>query len=247
MGYSNRLWDKSISIAKGKFIILFQKIVDLLSLLLFLPFAIPKIRNFRHASSKELSDFCFLGVFGLLRPVQIKSEVLEFINYLYERNGNRLVLEIGTARGGTLFLFSRLACADATIISVDLPTKATRLKLLLQKAIPLSGQQMQLIRADSHNVMTLQTVKDIVRDKNVDFLFIDGDHSYSGVKQDFELYQPLVKEGLIAFHDIVAHDQVSGCGVDRFWREVREHFPYDEIIYDNKQSWGGIGILYKNI
>jgi predicted O-methyltransferase YrrM len=37
-----------------------------------------------------------------------------------------------------------------------------------------------------------------------DFLFIDGDHTYQGVKQDFQMYSPLVKKGgIVAFHDIV--------------------------------------------
>lgn len=37
----------------------------------------------------------------------------------------------------------------------------------------------------------------------IDFLFIDGDHSYTGVKQDFETWFPkLKKDGIIVFHDI---------------------------------------------
>jgi predicted O-methyltransferase YrrM len=40
--------------------------------------------------------------------------------------------------------------------------------------------------------------------KRLDFLFIDGDHTYEGVKQDFEMYTPLVRKGgLVAMHDIV--------------------------------------------
>jgi len=40
----------------------------------------------------------------------------------------------------------------------------------------------------------------------LDFLFIDGDHTYEGVKRDFEMYSPLVRNGgIIAFHDIVKH------------------------------------------
>ena len=42
----------------------------------------------------------------------------------YESFGKRkprFLLEIGTARGGTLFLFTRVSSSDALIISVDLP------------------------------------------------------------------------------------------------------------------------------
>lgn len=39
---------------------------------------------------------------------------------------------------------------------------------------------------------------------NCDFLFIDGDHSYEGVKSDMELYLPKLKPGArVAFHDYV--------------------------------------------
>jgi len=34
----------------------------------------------------------------------------------------------------------------------------------------------------------LKKIKAILRDKKVDFLFIDADHSYEGVKKDFEMY-----------------------------------------------------------
>jgi predicted O-methyltransferase YrrM len=36
----------------------------------------------------------------------------------------------------------------------------------------------------------------------LDFLFIDGDHNYDGVKKDWDLYSPFLKKGsVIAFHD----------------------------------------------
>jgi predicted O-methyltransferase YrrM len=48
----------------------------------------------------------------------------------------------------------------------------------------------------------------------VDLIFIDGDHSYEGVKQDFEIYAPLVRsDGLIAFHDILEHTRVPSVRV----------------------------------
>ena len=36
----------------------------------------------------------------------------------------------------------------------------------------------------------------------IDFLFIDGDHHYEGVKKDWDLYSPLLKSGsIVDFHD----------------------------------------------
>jgi predicted O-methyltransferase YrrM len=38
--------------------------------------------------------------------------------------------------------------------------------------------------------------------KPISLLFFDGDHSYSGVKTDWDLYSPLLKKGaLVIFHD----------------------------------------------
>jgi hypothetical protein len=42
----------------------------------------------------------------------------------------------------------------------------------------------------------------VKQDIQIDFLFIDGDHSYEGVKTDFELYSKLLSDqGIIAIHD----------------------------------------------
>jgi hypothetical protein len=42
----------------------------------------------------------------------------------------------------------------------------------------------------------------IRQDIKIDFLFIDGDHSYEGVKKDFDLYSKIVSEnGVIMIHD----------------------------------------------
>lgn len=42
----------------------------------------------------------------------------------------------------------------------------------------------------------------VKEDIEIDFLYIDADHSYEGVKLDFDLYSKLVKKtGLIALHD----------------------------------------------
>ena len=48
----------------------------------------------------------------------------------------------------------------------------------------------------------------------ISFLYIDGDHTYEGVKSDFELWEPKVKiGGTIGFHDS------NWPGVERLLKE----------------------------
>jgi len=77
----------------------------------------------------------------------------------------------------------------------------------------------------------------------LDFIFIDGDHSYEGVKKDFEMYSPLVKKrGIIAFHDIVNEDPSrEDIKVPYFWYEIKKKYSYKEIVVDKINY--GIGIL----
>jgi cephalosporin hydroxylase len=126
-----------------------------------------------------------------LRPFQIKEEILKLLELLKDMEPN-VVLEIGTAEGGTLLLFTRVASSDATIISIDLPGGYPAWKIPIYKSFAREKQKIYLIRADSHSYKTLDKVKEILNGRSVDFLFIDGDHTYGGVKKDFEMYSPLV-------------------------------------------------------
>ncbi|UCD80007.1 MAG: class I SAM-dependent methyltransferase [Desulfobacterales bacterium] len=197
-------------------------------------------------------DFAYEGCSGLIRPFQIRAEIFQLLKSL-EKLTPKVVLEIGTAIGGNLFLFCRMAAEDACIISIDLPGGRygegyPLWRAPLYKMFPAKNQKLHLIRADSHKVSTLQEVKRILNDQKIDFLFIDGDHTYEGVKQDFEMYQPLVKNGgLIAFHDVVPHPEHYQCGVDRFWHEIKPRYDGEEIVNYCKQQWAGIGVIRNEI
>ena len=82
--------------------------------------------------------------------------------------------------------------------------------------------------------------------RQIDFLFIDGDHTYDGVKQDFEMYAPLVRPGgIVGFHDIAHHRPEANCQVDEFWSEIKENYEHKEFLADPDQRWAGIGVLKK--
>ena len=187
-----------------------------------------------------------------IRPLQVPWEIRILLGLLWVLRPKR-ILEIGTAGGGTLFLFSQVADPNAIIISIDLPGGPfgggyPEWKIPLYKSFKrYPSQKIFLIRANSHDTKTLNLVKKILGNHKLDFLFIDGDHTYEGVKKDFEMYSPLVRKGgLIAFHDIVPGPQEYVGEVPKFWNEIKQKYDKQrivEIVEDWRQGGYGIGIL----
>lgn len=67
-------------------------------------------------------------------------------------------------------------------------------------------------------------------DVTIDFLHIDADHHYEGVKRDWDLYRTLVPdEGVITLHDTVNFREP--CGVHRLMDEIREEGNYEMVNF----------------
>jgi predicted O-methyltransferase YrrM len=198
-------------------------------------------------------EFRILNIlrFPIIKPAQIKWEILSLLKILADLKP-KAVIEIGTASGGTLFLWTRVADSEATIISIDLPGGPfgggyLAWRIPLYESFALGNQKIYLLRADSHRESTFNKVREILGSSKVDFLFIDGDHSYEGVKKDFEMYSGLVGGGgVVALHDIVHHPFLPECQVEKFWQEIKRsrRFLTKEIISHPHQTWGGIGLVF---
>src|SRR5688572_21014319 len=111
----------------------------------------------------------------------------------------KVIVEIGTYKGGTLFIWTRTNPQAELVVSIDLPGgqygggyDASREKLYRLFAHNMPGTQMEFIRGNSHQAQTAEGLKKILNGRLIDFLYIDADHTYEGVKTDFELYSPLV-------------------------------------------------------
>lgn len=158
-------------------------------------------------------------------------------------------MEIGTDRGGTFTVWSKLANKEGIHISLDLPhgqfdrndydveKRDTYLKSL--------GSNVTIIHGNSHLTETKEKIKEVLNGELLDFLFIDGDHTYEGIKQDFEMYNEFVKSGgWIGFHDIkdTEFHRNANCRVDKFWKEL--NFNKIEFI-DSSTDFGGIGFIQK--
>ena len=189
------------------------------------------------------------GHFKTMRCMQNPYEIESLFHMVHELQP-KTVLEIGTAKGGALYLWAQAAHPEALVMSVDLPDGEFgggyhESRIPFYKSFARPQQQLHLVRDDSHAAHTLEHVKRILGDRPLDFLFIDGDHTYKGVKQDFELYGPLVRKGgIIGFHDILPRPDLPDIQVDRFWNEIRSKYDSVELIGpDGPERKFGSGII----
>lgn len=219
---------------------------------IFLKKAIEKIKKYKTRSLSDLVDFCFKFHYGInlkylslsITPAQIKEEILKLIKLLKKRKIKNL-LEIGTADGGTLFLFSKIVEDNGKIITIDLPNGYPRWREILYKSFSEKNKKIFIIKSDSHDIKTYESVKKILNGEKLDFVFIDGDHSYKSVKKDFETYVKLVKKGgLVAFHDIVKDERNYSGEVYKFWEKIKKRYKNFEIVKNKNQNGYGIGVIY---
>lgn len=213
----------------------------------------------RSTAADGVVDFLMAEPSGGIEAWQIPEE-FRALARLVERRRPETVLEIGTADGGTLFAHARLAHEAATIISIDLPRGPfgggyPPWRIPLYRSFAGPGQRLELLRVDSHAASTADQLREILGGRRIDYAFIDGDHTFEGVRQDFELcLRFAAPDAIIAFHDIAeqpnpewieAAAAAPGDGaVHRFWNEVRGRYAHDAFIGDPEQEGYGIGVLY---
>jgi predicted O-methyltransferase YrrM len=180
-------------------------------------------------------------------PIVAQQKEYEMEKMLEYVKGRKYILEIGTAEGGLLKKMIEVADDDAVFVSVDSISTRYNAESMEQFAEMMQswckeGQKLHIIRKDSHHADTKEDVEKIVQsfpDGLFDFVFIDGDHSYEGVKQDYEDYAGMGK--IVGFHDI-QKTMVPNVGVPQLWSEIKKETSV-EIIENIEQEAYGIGIL----
>ena len=144
----------------------------------------------------------FERLWKIAPPGQGKLEYYLFLSfakdYLAWRGAERpVVVEIGVRRGNQRVFYKELLNAD--YIGIDV--------------IMTKGDDY--ICGDSHRTETLNRLIDRLGGRDIDLLFIDGDHTYEGISLDWLLYKPLTSH-LVAIHDILW----EVWGVKKFWSEL---------------------------
>jgi predicted O-methyltransferase YrrM len=198
-------------------------------------------------NANQVVDMIFDKPLALIQPWQFRGELIELANEI-DTLKPKVSVEIGTANGGTLFMATRLAAEDAKLISIDLPGGKygggyPSWKTPIYNSFRKPKQTLTLLRGDSHQVSMFDELKRNLNGEEIDYPFIDGDHSYEGVKKDFEMYTTLVRSGgLVAFHDVVVHPN-SSCDVYKYWEEIKTKYDYKEFIDNPEQGFYGIGLI----
>lgn len=216
-----------------------------LSQLRFLEYRLPS------KESRLAVPMTFKGrrTFRSIKPLQTPKEIEGLYRLVIDLEPKR-ALEIGTAKGGTLYLWCQAAAADATIVSIDLPWGKfgggyDEPRAELYKAFAREGQHLHLLRGNSHETTTHQQIRELFKGEPIDFAFIDGDHFYPGVKADFIEYGKMVRPGgLIAFHDICPATHDEEIEVNQLWRQLVGKLPTQEFVaIDNEGRELGIGVV----
>lgn len=127
----------------------------------------------------------------------------------YAQRATSSVAEIGSAYGGSSALF--LSCIDeaVTLYSIDpfiqdsmgqLHATKEKCQKNVEKVLTTLQKETKLKQWVLYNDFSYNIVKKWK--VPLDMIFIDGDHTYEAVRQDFEDWYPFVKKGgYILFHD----------------------------------------------
>jgi cephalosporin hydroxylase len=180
-----------------------------------------------------------------ISPTQQDEEIIALMRHVGKRRP-KTVVEIGTDTGGTLFLWTRVAASDATLVAIDnQPIGALgtwSAWSIARRGFARAEQRLRLlIPRNSQDPRTVDEVKRLLGGRPVEFLFIDGDHEYEGVKRDFELWSPLVAPGgTIAFHDV---NESNWPGVIRLWKEIKPSHETAEFVANDPPGRYGIGVV----
>ncbi len=181
------------------------------------------------------------GGFMTVKTLQIPEEITRLAEAVRAIKP-RIIVEIGTARGGTLLIWSYLA--SERVITCDLNDMSVQKPLYSRFPPPGSRCQVTLLSGNSHDPAFKERLARELNGEKADFLFIDGDHTEAGVEADYNDYREFVRPGgLIAFHDIVEKQPLPGNQVYHLWKRIKPGSETMEFVADPNQCGFGIGVL----
>lgn len=152
---------------------------------------------------------------------------IEESRFLFDAaRGRRTILEIGSYRGKSCAMLALGSAADAStppghVTAIDPHMRAEGAGATAycdedERVFHETMARLGVADRVTHIVKTSADARPDWPDTPIDLLWIDGDHSYEGVKRDLTDWAPLVTPGGI----LACHDYAHREGVRRAWEEI---------------------------
>ena len=192
---------------------------------------------------KSLHKHCGRGI-GLW---QYPNQFAPYLNKVLE-NDPRSYLEIGVGAGGTFAFTSQqiLKKPSRGCFAVDI-APAGEVNYMNNEDSPYIGKLNEFLLTHPQCAFYQGTSASFFKEVypfEIDYVLIDGDHSYQGVKDDWAVVKDRAR--IIGFHDI-ANQKTPG--VITFWEEVKNNRLYHAFEYKQQYEEGksflGLGLLIR--
>tara|TARA_B110000467_G_C18288471_1_gene463215 strand:+ start:15 stop:668 length:654 start_codon:yes stop_codon:yes gene_type:complete len=165
--------------------------------------------------------------FGLIHQLQ-------FIQYHFKEKGGLKMLEIGSYRGESTFMWASSGMFDEIICIDPYKGKTDNKNKYFDEDWGTVKRDFWTNTRYFNNIKLVQdfsyNVIDSYPNNYFDFIYIDASHEYDDVKKDIQISLPKVKEnGLIGGHDY----QSEWPGVIK---AVNERFKEPDLVFED-ESW----------
>ena len=155
-----------------------------------------------------------------------------------------VLVELGTHGGGSYFSFCDSVLENdlkTQTFAVDTwkgdPQAGTYGKTIFDKVNHYNNKKFFKENIDAKD---FDDALSVFEDSSVDFLHIDGFHSYEAVSHDFYTWKPkLTENSVVLFHD--THEMQKGFGVHRLWAELKHKNPDQCFEFEHSH---GLGVYF---
>lgn len=166
-------------------------------------FGDPDFFNVKQLKESGMWPFTFLSAYGMMP-------------YLKRAQGELIGIEIGVLKAENIYTILENCPNVKTIYGIDpfkehmdYETKRTKEhmkeyeKITLENLSEFEGRY-SIVKQSSKNAASQ------FDNESIDFILLDGDHSYKGIKSDLEAYYPKLKKGGHMFvHDVNREDVLN--------------------------------------